>query len=188
MRAHPDVYIEPKKGREQQADRYWAQRSRMLLPERLWLPSARVSAVLLDEPVVGSLWTPCRPHDGNPATQAALCAWLNSSIGLLAILGGRDNRKPSYPQFSLDTLRSIPVPNFPALGDDVRDGLAGAYETLKDETLLPFPQMNEDPIRRQLDDAVTEALGLDAEWVSQVRRALSEEPSVTNRRYAGSGG
>ena len=186
MRAHPDVYIEPKKGRERQANRYWDQRSRMLLPERLWLPSARVSTVLLDDPVVGSLWTPCRPHDGNLATQAALCVYLNSSIGLLAVLGGRDNKKPSYPQFSLDTLRSIPVPNFPALGDEVRDALADAYEALKNEVLLPFPQMDEDPIRRQLDDAVVDALDLDPEWVAQIRRALSEEPSVTNKRYAGS--
>ena len=86
----------------------------------------------------------------------------------------------------MDTLRSIPVPNFPALGDDVRDALAAAYEELKDELLLPFPRMDEDPVRKRLDAAVTEALGLDAEWVTQVRRALGEEPSVTNRRYSSS--
>ena len=142
---------------------------------------------MVDAPLLGSLWTPCRPHDEKPQTQAALCAWLNSSPGLLAILGGRDNRKPSYPQFSLDTLRSIPVPNLPELGDDVRDALAAAYEELQDEVLLPFPQLDRDPVRKRLDAAVTEALGLDAEWVAQVRRALGEEPSVTNRRYGSVG-
>ena len=88
----------------------------------------------------------------------------------------------------MDTLRAIPVPNFPALGDDVRDALASAYEKLKDEVLLPFPQMDEDPIRKQLDAAVTEALNLDPEWVSQIRRALSEEPSITNKRYGSAAG
>ena len=83
----------------------------------------------------------------------------------------------------MDTLRAIPVPNFPELGDDMRDALAAVYEELKDEVLLPFPQMDEDPVRKQLDAAVTEALELDPEWVAQVRRALGEEPSVTNRRY-----
>ena len=140
---------------------------------------------MLDEPGLGSLWTPCRPHDGDDRTSSALCVWLNSAPGLLAVLGGRDNRALAYPQFSLDTLRSIPVPNFAVLGDDARDRLAAAFELLKDEVLLPFPQMNEDPIRKQLDDAVTDALGLDPEWVAQIRRALAEEPSVTNRRYAG---
>ena len=185
MRARADSYIEPKPEKRNLADKYWSQRSRLLLSHRLWLPLARAAAVIVEQPALGSIWTPCRPHDGEPATQAALCAWLNSSPGLLVILGGRDNRKPSYPQFSLVTLRSIPVPNFPALGDDVRDALAAAYEQLKNEVLLPFPQMDEDPVRKRLDAAVADALELDPEWVAQIRRALSEEPSVTNRRYAG---
>ena len=183
MSARTDSYIEPKQEKRGLADKYWSQRSRLLLSHRLWLPQARVAAVIVGQPALGSIWTPCRPHDDNPATQAALCAWLNSSPGLLVILGGRDNRKPSYPQFSLVTLRSIPVPNFPELGDDIRDALAAAYEELKNEVLLPFPQMNEDPVRKRLDAAVADALELDPEWVAQIRRALAEEPSVTNKRY-----
>ncbi len=184
MSARTDSYIEPKQEKRGLADKYWSQRSRLLLSHRLWLPQARVAAVIVGQPALGSIWTPCRPHDDNSATQAALCAWLNSSPGLLVILGNRDNRKPSYPQFSLKTLRVIPVPNFPELGDDVRDALAAAYEELKDEVLLPFPQMDEDPVRKRLDAAVADALELDPEWVAQIRRALSEEPSVTNRRYS----
>ena len=114
MRAETDVYIEPKESKQSLADSYWEQRSEMLLPHRLWLPLARVAAVMLPEPVVGSIWTPCRPHD--PDTAKALCLYLNSTPGLLSLLGGRDNRKPSYPSFSLDTLRSLPVPNLAALG------------------------------------------------------------------------
>ena len=188
MSARTDSYIEPKQEKRGLADKYWSQRSRLLLSHRLWLPQARVAAVIVGQPALGSIWTPCRPHDDNPATQAALCAWLNSSPGLLVILGGRDNRKPSYPQFSLVTLRSIPAPNFPALGDDVRDTLAAAYEQLKNEVLLPFPRMDEDPVRKRLDAAVADALELDPEWVVQIRCALAEEPSVTNKRYRPVGG
>ena len=188
MSAHTDSHIEPKPKKRTLADKYWGQRSHFLLAQRLRLNTARVDAVIVEQPAVGSLWTPCRTHDDEPATQYALCAYLNSSIGLLSLLGSRAHHVLSRPAFSLDTLRSIPVPNFSALGDEVRDALADAYETLKDEVLLPFPQMDEDPIRRRLDDAVVDALDLDSEWVAQIRRALSEEPSVTNKRYAGSGG
>ena len=43
---------------------------------------------------------------------------------------------------------------------------------LQREPLLPFPQMHEDPVREQIDDAVIIALDLDAEWVASVWREL----------------
>ena len=181
MRAETDVYIEPKPASRERrlAESYWEQRSEMLLPHRLWLPLARVAAVMLETPAVGSIWTPCRPHD--PDTIKALCLYLNSTPGLLSLLGGRDNRKPSYPSFSLDTLRSLPVPNFAALGSAERGLLDGWFDWLENDTLLPLPRMHEDPVRRQIDEAVTQALGLDPEWVATIRRELAREPSVTDR-------
>ena len=178
MGAQTDVYIEPKESKRHLADSYWEQRSQMLLPHRLWLPLARVAAVMLPEQTVGSIWTPCRPHD--PDIAKALCLYLNSTPGLLSLLGARDNRKPSYPSFSLDTLRSLPVPNFAALGATERDLLSSWFGWLQNETLQPFPRMHEDLVRRQIDDAVAKALGLDGEWVATMRRGLAREPSVTD--------
>ena len=181
MGAQTDVYIEPKESKRHLADSYWEQRSQMLLPHRLWLPLARAAAVMLPERAVGSIWTPCRPHD--PDIARALCLYLNSTPGLLSLLGQRDNRKPSYPSFSLDTLRSLPVPNFAALGAAERDLLSSWFGWLQNETLQPLPQMHEDPVRQQIDDAVVKALGLDPEWVATMRRELAREPSVTGARH-----
>ena len=181
MGAQTDVYIEPKESKRHLADSYWEQRSQMLLPHRLWLPLARAAAVMLPERAVGSIWTPCRPHD--PDIARALCLYLNSTPGLLSLLGQRDNRKPSYPSFSLDTLRSLPVPNFAALGAAERDLLSSWFGWLQNETLQPFPQMHEDPVRQQIDDAVVKALGLDPEWVATMRRELAREPSITDRGH-----
>ncbi len=178
MAARTDVYLEPKEAKRQLADSYWEQRSRLLLPHRLWLPLARVAAVILPERAVGSIWTPCRPH--NPGIGKALCLYLNSTPGLLSLLGERDNRKPSYPSFSLDTLRSLPVPDFAALGSAELELLNAAFDRLQDERLQPFPQLPADPARRRIDDAVCQALGLDAEWVATIRRELAREPSVTD--------
>ncbi len=181
MHAETDVYIEPKpSSRERRlADSYWEQRSRLLLPHRLWLPLARVAAVMLPETALGSIWTPCRLHD--PDIVKALCLYLNSTPGVLSLLGGRDNRKPSYPSFSLDTLRSAPVPDFTALGAAERQMLSSWFDWLQNETLQPFPLMADDPVRAQIDDAVIQALVLDAEWVAIIRGRLSREPSVTDK-------
>ena len=182
MAAETDVYIEPKPSKGSMADGYWEQRSRLLLPHRLRLNLARVAAVLLPERAVGSLWTPCRTN--NPEIAKALCLYLNSTPGLLSLLGARDNRVPSYPSFSLDTLRSLPVPDLTALGEAERDSLTSWFDWLKGHTLQPFPLLADDPVRAQIDDAVIQALGLGAEWVAEVRRALSREPSVTDKRVA----
>ncbi len=180
MLAQTDVYIEPKAASRHLADSYWDQRSELLLPHRLRLNLARVAAVMLPERAVGSRWTPCRPHD--PGIAKALCLYLNSTPGLLSSLGARDNRVPSYPSFSMDTLRSLPVPNFAALGDAERELLSSWFDRLQSATLQPFPQIQEDPVRQQIDDAVVTALGLDAEWIATIRRELTNEPSVTDRR------
>ena len=183
MRAAADVYIDPKPALRHLADSYWEQRSRFLLPHRLRLNTARLAAVVLPEPAVGSLWTPCRPKDGEHATAEALCLYLNSSVGLLALLGGRGNRVPSYPWFSLEAQRSIPVPNFAEIDAGARDFLAARFNWLQDMALLPLPRMDEDPVRKQIDDAVTEALGLDAEWVGAnppraLERAVGHQPPL----------
>ena len=64
-----------------------------------------------------------------------------------------------------------------------RDLLNSWFDWLSSQPLLPLPRMDEDPVRRQIDDVVTKALGIDAEWVSRIRRELAREPSVTNARY-----
>ena len=180
MRAETDTYIEPKKSKRDLADKYWEQRSETLLPHKLRLNVARVACVMLPEKAVGSLWTPCRPHD--PRISKALCLFMNSTPGLLTLLGGRDNRIPSYPSFSLDTLRSLQVPDFTALGDAELQSLNSWFNWLQEQALLPFPQMTEDVARHQIDDAIIEALRLDPEWVTQVRQELAREPSVTDTR------
>ncbi len=182
MRAETDSFIEPIPSKRHLADAYWGQRSRLLLPARMRLNTARVAAALLDLSAVGSLWVPCRLHD--PAAAEALCLYLNSSVGLLALLGGRGNRIPSYPAFSIDALRSLPAPDFAALDPDALARMTAAFDELRGETLQPLPMMSGDPVRQRIDAAVAQGLGLDVEWVAGVRDALAKEPSVTNRRYA----
>ena len=42
--------------------------------------------------------------------------------------------------------------------------------------------MAEDATRRQIDDAITEALRLDPDWVATIRQELAREPSLTDAR------
>ena len=188
MAAKPDTHITAKPEKVHLAESYWQERSTLLLPMRARLNTVRMLGVRLNAPAVGSAWTPCRiaiaGMDGQ-TLEKALCVYLNSSIGVLALLGNRSNKVPSYPRFSIDDLRKLIVPNFAAIGESAVAGLAAAYDALAERTLLPLPRMDGCPVRLALDDAVCAAPGLDGERVATIRRNLAAEPSVTGKRYAG---
>ena len=186
MAAQSDVYIIPKPGQERVAQNVWEKRGTLFVPQRMRLNTVRALCVRLDTPAVGSLWVPWTFKSSSVdriTLEKAICVYLNSTIGVLALLGGRTNKIPSYPHFSQDDLRNLPVPDFAALGGDAAAQLAAAYDAHANDILLPLPQMDADPVRRALDDAVAAALGLDDELAATIRRQLAAEPSVTGRRY-----
>ena len=71
--------------------------------------------------------------------EKALCVYLNSSVGMLAMLGDHSNKTPSYPQFSMADLHKIPVPDFAALGEPAALRLAAEYDAQCEQALLPLP-------------------------------------------------
>ncbi len=186
MSAQPDTHIVVKNSRL--AERYWNQRSNLLLTGRARLNTVRMVSVLTDSPTVGSAWSPCRPiidFPGDKTLEKAICVYLNSSLGVFALIGNRSSRDTSYTRFSLDDLRSLVVPDFKAIGEDAVSRLAFAYDRYAEDTLLPLPRMGSCEVRRGLDDAVCEALGLDGEFVGTVRGQVAGEPSVRGERYGG---
>ena len=192
MSATVDTHIVPKKGKEKAARRHWGERGVLMLPARMRLNTVRMFSVRLDRRAVGSAWVPCKPRVevnvkgvSTELLEKALCVYLNSTIGVLAMLGNRSNKAPSYPQFSMDDLRTMIVPDFRKIGAGAVRALARAYDALSEREVLPLPRIDICPTRRALDDAVNAALGLDGETVAEIRRQLAAEPSVTGERYGG---
>ena len=186
MAAQSDTHIVAKPSQANLAARYWQQRSTLLLPNRMRLNTVRVLTVKPDLPAVGSAWSPCNLRGADTDREnleKAICVYLNSTIGVLALLGDRTNRVPSYPRFSIDDLRNLSVPDFTALGADAIAQLAAAYDAHASAILQPLPQMETDLVRLALDSTVVAALGLDVELVATIRRQLAAEPSVTGRRF-----
>ena len=188
MAAKADTHIIAEPEKTHLAESYWEQRSKLLLPTRLFLPTSRVVAVRLNNAGLGSAWVPCRPEASwkdSETLEKSICLYLNSSMGILSVLGERTNRKPTYPRFSIDDMRKLRVPDFKTIGQATMEKLARAYDTHAQEKLLPLPQMNICPVRQSLDNAISDALELDEEIVSAIRRNISNEPSVTGHRYTG---
>ena len=84
--------------------------------------------------------------------EKALGVCINSSVGIGAMLVNRSNKAPTYPRFSLNDLRRLRVPDFGILGQLAEEKLAGAYDELAANVLLP--QMDGSRARREMAAAV----------------------------------
>ena len=191
LRATTDANIMPKRGMRDKAKKIWEGRGRLMLPTRLHLSTTRVASVILNTRALGSAWVPCNPEIERIDTirlEQALSVYLNSSVGLLALLGGRSNKTLTYPQFSMYNLHRLPVPNFARIDRSVVEHLAEVFGRMAKSKLKPLPNMDSCETRRALDEAVCDALALDSEMVGNIRRSLAEEPSITGRRFRGMSG
>ena len=180
MRTSADEFLVAKKGKHEYAKHLWQKRSSLLLANRMWLNLTQTPAVYSDEPILGSAFVPVTPAgDDRAQTCKAWCSWLNSTFGIIAFLNTRQ-KKLTYPNFSLDGLRSLPVPH-PNQCDIVI--LAAIYDECADKALQPLPYIHADPVRHALDDAVLMAVpGLPDRDMDRLRQSITLEPSVNNEK------
>ena len=180
MRTTPDEFLVPKSGMHKYAEKLWEMRSNLLLVNRMWLNLTRTVAVFSEEPVLGSGFVPVTPQRQDRENLCkAWCVWFNSTPGIIGFLNIRQ-KKLSYPNFSLEGLRSLPVPN-PDRCDI--DRLVTVYNEYADENLLALPLMNEDSVRFAIDNAVLDAVpNLSNSDVIQWKNSIQLEPSVNNKK------
>ena len=175
----PDTQALAKQGKENYASGVlWPKAGRLLLANRFRTNTIRTPAVYLSSKALGSAFVPIRPRDRSERTEKAFCGWLNSTPFVILLLSAR-SKLLDYPQLSLDGLRSLLAPNPKAV--DVGP-MADVYEQLKNQELLPWPQMERCRIRSRIDDCVAEILGLDRGTVAEWRRLIATEPTVCNQR------
>ena len=179
----PYTYLVPKKGKEARADLVWSRASHLLFPEKLRLNLTRVTAVCSPDETVGNSWYNVRPRAGGAADRLrwskAMATFLNSTPGIVAVLGMRIPTVLSRPRFSIAGAKDMPVPR---LSGGQAGELAGAYKRHASE---PIGRVSEpdDPVRQGIDDAVSSALGIPGEAMARMRRELAREPMCTGRRY-----
>ena len=178
MRTTTDTALVPKNN-EQIAAKTWEKRSRFLLPVKVQTNLARVIAVRLDTPTLGSYWVTVQFHCKAESYEKAMCVWLNSSLGVISMLGVRTPKKPCYPDFSIKGQNTTPVPE---LSDRQLNLLSKEFDRSADVVLGRWSDAN-DPGRRQLDETVAKVLQIDNELITKVREELAREPMCTNRPY-----
>ncbi len=193
MRTTVDCVTEPKPTKGDYArNALWPKASRLLVALKINPQAIRTTSVMLDQPVLGNAWVPVTPRasylrldarmSGHSAqrslrVQKAWCAFLNSTPGAVLFLNRR-SKKLTYPAYSLDQLRALPCPD-PRTTD--ASALADAFDRLQGEELRPWPEMDQCPVRAELDAVVSRVVGLGPDRIAEWRRKLVLEPTISNK-------
>ena len=179
----PNSYLsplaKPKGGqRAGYGDWLWQKAARLLVAERVWLPTTRVVATRATEPVLSNVFWEIQTSDERHESSLAL--WFNSSLGILTLLATRTTTRGGWSALKKAELGEMPVLDVRELTDGQLERLAALFEELAEEALLPLPEMAECAARERLDAGLAEVLGLPD--LTPLRRMLASEPVVSNRR------
>lgn len=170
---------EPREGRPlRDATHLWTMAGSVLLAERLRLNTMHVASVLLHERVLSNVWWAFsfRKKAGAKDAEKALVLWLNSTLGILSLVGHREDTEGAWVQFKKPTLESMPVLSVRKIGRSSVKGLAAAYDELATRNLGRLQEMDSDPIRAAIDKAIAHALRLPD--LSSLRELLAREPVI----------
>ena len=182
MRSLPDFATEPKAAKRDYAENVlWPKASKLLIACKIRASRIRVSAIHTPDPVLGQPFIPVvpLPHICAPSeTLEAWCAYLNSTPAVVSLLNRRQ-KALDYSDYSLDQLRTMPVPD-PSKCD--LTPLRDAFRRLGEAALLPWPRIGECPVRRELDAAAGTVLGIDPIELIHWRDLICREPTVSNRQ------
>ena len=115
--------------------------------------------------------------------EKVLVTLLNSTPGKLGMLLIRSNKIPSYPHFSTDGWRRIPIPKLDTLTDKQIQDLAGLYDELAHRERQSFPNAHLCDVQLQLDESVCSSLNFDTAICKKMRHMLAQEPMITGQHY-----
>jgi len=141
--------------------------SRLLVPDRIRVNTAHVVSLFSDVPVISNIFYAVRLKSESVERLKALCLWLNTTWGILTILGSREETHGGFVRIKMSQWRLLPVLDIDSLSQDKIKALVGVFDEFKDKEPARIPDQyglhaEFDKIRINLDLAFLKALGIEA--------------------------
>jgi len=139
----------------------------VLFTEKLAIGISSLPNVVLKKQVYDYVWT----------------LWGNSTLGLLLHWAHSSKQQPGRGRGSRTALLQMPTLDVRCLSDEALVNAERIFHTLKHQRMLPFNEVDHDPVRHKLDRLLlTEVLDITSEdahnAIHRLRELLSAEPSI----------
>ncbi len=181
----PNAFLNPvrkaKKGRHlRKSEDLWPKAGRLLISDVIRLNTQSLISVLSDTEVLSNVWWPVKLKI-DEIYEKPLALWINSTLGLISTLAVRGETMGAWIRFKKPNLESLPVLDVRKLSEVQLKILTDTFDEVANEPLQPFPQMENDPVRAKMDDAVSKALDLPN--LKVIRMLLAQEPVVSLKPF-----
>jgi len=137
----------------------------LLVPDRIRVNVAHVISIFSSTKTLSNVFYAVRLNDSdNQYTHKALCAWLNSTFGLLLILSNRVETEGAWGRLKLSHWRLQNVLDITKLKKDAIEALSKTFDRYSTKDMPRLPQQynpqNIDPMRIAFDKEVMRSLGI----------------------------
>jgi hypothetical protein len=140
---------------------------RLLVPNRIRVDTAHVLSLFSDVPTISNIFYVLRLKKENQNRLKSICLWLNTTWGILTILGSREETHGGFISLNQSHWRLLPVLDIDSLSQSKVKALAAVFDEFKDKEPARIPDQyglhgEFDKIRIDLDLAFLKALGIEA--------------------------
>ncbi len=172
--------VKPPKGRKiKDAVQVWSKSGRILLAERVRTNTHSVLALGFSDYILGNTWWTFRNVDFSENHEKVTLLWLNSTLSILLFFGCRVITQGAWMKMKKPAWKSMPVLDVRALNKAQLKKLSSVYDKLANKELKALAELDKDPVRTEIDNALSKTLGLpDLKNISEL---LAREPGLTGK-------
>jgi hypothetical protein len=161
MKAMPNTYVIPIIERGKKI--YQDVAGHLLVPDRIWVDTAHVIALLSDQPVISNIFYALRLKDETQDRLKALCLWFSTTWGILTVLASREETRGTFVGLKQSQWRLLPVLNLDKLTKKQLTTLANIFDKFQDKQLSRIPEQygaygKVDNLRIEFDTAFLNAI------------------------------
>ena len=169
------------------ADTIWATATRLHINRDFRFNSQSLCVAVAPQKCIGGHAWPSIifPENERVTWDPAFCVWGNSTLGIFLFWWEANRQQGGRGRTSVTAIPDLPTLDLRALSEAQLAAAARIFEDMKHCPMLPVNQIDEDPVRAELDRRLlTEVLGLPAELcapdgpMALLRRKLAAEPSI----------
>ena len=181
----PDSHARPRPNSDEKVKKILKLNSRVHYNTELQFNANSLAVMFTEEKSLGIALIP-NLFFANEEYEYAWTLWGNSTFGILSHWMHSGTQQQGRGKLSRAAFDAMPTLDVRQLSDKALTTAERVFNELKDQKMLPFNQMDEDPVRHELDRRLlSEVLGITAaerpdvhEGLALLRKMLCKEPSI----------